>query len=196
MRAGVEVACRGAARRRGGGLRQLGQAEVENLRAALVADEDVRRLDIAVDDALGVCRIQRVGELDGDLQQVGDPHRTAIDAVAEALAPEYLHHDIGSAFVVADVENCANPGMAQRAGGSRLDTEAVERLTAGDRLRGKELERDLSPEAFVLGEIHDSHAAGAKRTEDLVVRDRATDHVGDSSSRMGGMAVMEDRANA
>ena len=111
-------------------LRKLGQTEVENLRAVLVADEDVRRLDVAMDDALGVRGVQRVGELDGDLEQVRDLHRSAIDAVAEALALERLHHDVRSAFVVADVEDRADAGMAQRAGGSRLDAEALERLTA------------------------------------------------------------------
>ena len=44
--------------------RQLRQAEIEHLRVAARRDEDVGRLDVAVDDALRVRGVQRVGNLD------------------------------------------------------------------------------------------------------------------------------------
>src|SRR5689334_5254664 len=120
MRAGVERARRGAARQRSGGLRKLRETKVENLRAVLVADENVRRLDVAVDDALRMRRVERIGQLDGDVEQVLDFQRSAVDAIAEALAPERLHHDVRRALVVADVEDRADTWMTQGAGGARL----------------------------------------------------------------------------
>jgi hypothetical protein len=44
-------------------LDQLGEAEVEHLRGAARGDHDVGRLQVAVDDALGVRLRQRVGDL-------------------------------------------------------------------------------------------------------------------------------------
>jgi hypothetical protein len=42
----------------------FGQTEVENLGVSAGADEEVRRLDIAMNDAPGVRRIERIGHLD------------------------------------------------------------------------------------------------------------------------------------
>ena len=64
------LAMRGLVRRRRlGPLDQLRQAEVEHLGLAARRHEDVRRLDVAVDDALGVRGVERVGDLHGERQQ-------------------------------------------------------------------------------------------------------------------------------
>src|SRR5262245_54606698 len=105
MRAGVERARRSAARERSCRLRKLRETEVENLRAVLVADENIRRLDVAMDDALRMRSVERIGELNGDVEQVLDFQRSAVDAIAEALAFERLHHDVRRAVIVADIED-------------------------------------------------------------------------------------------
>ncbi len=57
--------------------RELGQAEIENLGLAALRDEDVGRLDVAMYDPAGVCRVERVGDLDGDIEQLVDFERAA-----------------------------------------------------------------------------------------------------------------------
>ena len=47
----------------------LGQPEIENLRVAAAGDEQIRRLDVAVDDPGGVRGVERVGDLDRQRQQ-------------------------------------------------------------------------------------------------------------------------------
>ena len=47
-----------------------GDPEVRHQRVALL-DQDVLRLDVAVDDAVGMGVVQRVGDLAGDLNGVG-----------------------------------------------------------------------------------------------------------------------------
>ena len=42
----------------------LRQPKVENLGVSALGDKDVRRLDVAVDDAFGVGGVERVGDLD------------------------------------------------------------------------------------------------------------------------------------
>ena len=44
---------------------QFRQPKVENLRVPTLGDEDVRGFDVAVNDALGVGRIQCIRNLDG-----------------------------------------------------------------------------------------------------------------------------------
>ena len=59
----VEMAARAAVFRR-----QLGQAEVEHLHRPAARQEDVGRLDVAMQDAFGVRRVERVGDLRRDVE--------------------------------------------------------------------------------------------------------------------------------
>ena len=54
---------------------ELRQAEIQDLRLAAIGDENVRRLDVTVNDALLVRRIQRIGNLYGQIQQFVDAQR-------------------------------------------------------------------------------------------------------------------------
>ena len=57
------------------GSQRLGETEVEHLHRAVGADLDVRRLEIAMDDALLVRRLERVGDLPRDRQRLGERNR-------------------------------------------------------------------------------------------------------------------------
>jgi hypothetical protein len=48
--------------------RHFRQPEIQNLGVAALGDKDIRGLDVAVDDTLGVGSIERVSNLDGDGQ--------------------------------------------------------------------------------------------------------------------------------
>ena len=50
-----------------------GHAEVENLRIAAMGHEDVGRLDITMNDALGVRGFKRIGELHTEAERVIEP---------------------------------------------------------------------------------------------------------------------------
>jgi hypothetical protein len=67
--AGVD-ACAGVLSRRDAlsGCGHLGKAEVEEVGVAMGGDEDVRRLDVAMDDAFGVRRVEGMSSVDRDLQ--------------------------------------------------------------------------------------------------------------------------------
>lgn len=52
----------------GGGvfIRYFGQTEIENFGVSARSDEDVGWLNVAMDNAFGVRRIERIGDLNGD----------------------------------------------------------------------------------------------------------------------------------
>ncbi len=87
------------ARRLAAGLAHAGHAEVEQLDHVLAGDEDVGRLDVAVDDALVVEALERVAELGGDPQRLvgGDLAVLALPELLGGLAFEQLHHQEGLA---------------------------------------------------------------------------------------------------
>src|SRR5208337_1590649 len=67
----------------------LRQTKIENFRLAAARDENIRRLDIAMDNTVGVRGIQRVGNLHRELQHLVQPHRLAFDAMLQRLPSMY-----------------------------------------------------------------------------------------------------------
>ena len=92
----------------------LRQPEIEDLDCSALHQEKVGGLDVAVDDAGAVCRIERVGDLYPDVDGLMDPGRTVGQQIAQGLTLEQLHHQIRPALVLADVVNRADIGMVQR----------------------------------------------------------------------------------
>jgi hypothetical protein len=76
--------------------------------------ENVCRLDIAVNDAPGVRRIERFGNLDGQRQQGRKLHRTAGDSIPQRRSLEELHHDEIRILVASNLVDRADVGMIQR----------------------------------------------------------------------------------
>ena len=58
-------------------LPEAGEAEIQHLDAAVVAEHDVLRLEIAMNDAAVVCRGDGVGERRGDGEESRDRHGLA-----------------------------------------------------------------------------------------------------------------------
>ena len=73
--------------------------------------EDVRGLDVAVDDRSGVSRIQCVGDVDGERQKDFHFQRTPCNAVLQGQAVQKLHGDEGMALLLADVVDRADIRM-------------------------------------------------------------------------------------
>ena len=92
---------------------ELRQAEIQNLRLAASGDNNVRRLDVTVNDPLLVSRIERIGNLYGKIQQVLDAQRLGANPVLERLAFQILHGDERLAAGFINLVNGANIRMAE-----------------------------------------------------------------------------------
>src|SRR5205085_11141072 len=95
------------------------QPEVEDLYSAVAGDENVFRLQIAVNDSL----LMGGGEAAGDLNRVVGrltPRQPVADTIAQRLAVEKLHHQVRRAVVVADVVDGDQIRMIDRTGGTRF----------------------------------------------------------------------------
>jgi hypothetical protein len=80
-----------------------GQAEVEDFDAAVAGEEDVARLDVAMDDALGVGGGQAFGYGGAEFHCLAPSERAAAQAVAEGLAFQQFGDGVVGALVLADV---------------------------------------------------------------------------------------------
>jgi hypothetical protein len=158
--------------------RQLGQPEVQELRLPAVRDEDVRGLDVPVDDPLAVGGLQRIRHLRSQLQQPLHLQRLAADPVLQGLAFHQLHHEEGVPLVLSDLVDHADVGMVEGRSGPCLTLETLEGVSAAGELLGQELHRHVAVEAHVLGFVYHTHPAPAEPPENSVMGQRLADHRG------------------
>ena len=148
----------------------LGQAEIEDLRLPAIRDEDVRRLDVAMNDPGGMSGVQRIGQLRGQFQGfVAIEAPTRRKPCFECLSLHQFHHDEGLTFVLADFVNRTDVGMIERGGGAGLPVESrnPDRILT-KRVR-ENLNRHLASQPLVLRPIHHSHATLSEDREDFIV---------------------------
>ena len=156
----------------------FGESEVEDLGLAATGDENVGRLDVAVDDAFGVGGIERIGDLDGKVNNLLGRERAAANAHIQGHAFEQLHGDKTPTGVFADFIDGTNIGMIQGGGGASLALETLEGLWVMGQFIGQELEGHMAAELEILGFEDHTHPAAAQLADDAVVRDGLADHVG------------------
>ena len=157
-------------------IERLGETKVEKLRVTASGHEDVRRFDVAMNDVAAVRRVQRIGDLDRELERLVAGKRLAVDAFLQRLPFEPLHHDEGPALVLADFVNDADVRMIQRRRGPRLADKPLERGLVGRHLGRQELQRHRPAERRVLGLIDDAHSAAAQTLTYPISRNGLSNH--------------------
>ena len=155
------------------GVAALRDAEVQHLRLdAAVArrEEDVLRLEIAVDDAGRVRRDERRADGEHEVDEVARRHRTrALEAMREVLAREELHDEVGDAPLAAHVRQIDDVRVAQARGELRLAQEALARARDGGDAGSERLDGDALADLGVDRLVHGAHAARAEQANDLVL---------------------------
>jgi hypothetical protein len=127
--------------------------------------EDVLRLDVAVDDVFFVGGVECRANLAGDVDHLGqgqlaDPTQSLV----QVLAFEQLHDDKRRAvFVLVEVSDLDDVGMAQRRDGLGLVLKALVDLGIRCRLAVQDLDREDAAGADVPSCIDRAHAAAAEQ---------------------------------
>ena len=136
------------------------------LRRAL--EEDVRGLHVPVQQTAGVRGVERAADLPHHRER--PRHRERAFALEELLevALDVAHGDVEDAVLVARVVDRDDVRVVERRGGPRLAHEPLAEALVVCELLGQELQRDLVPEAGVLGAIDDAHPAAAEQRLDPV----------------------------
>ena len=91
----------------------LGQAEVQDFGASPAGHKNVSRFDVAMNDALGVRRIQRVGDVNCKREERRQIKRARGNLVFQSCAIQILHGDEGFAGLFSDIVNRADIRMIQ-----------------------------------------------------------------------------------
>ena len=146
-----------------------GQAEVGDLDGAVVVDDDVLGLDVAVDQALGVGLGERAQHR---LQHVerGPRRKQPLLAhdVAQGLAGHVLHRQEDAAVVLALVVDGDDVGVRERRARAGLAAEPGDEALVVGEVLAHHLQGDLAVEPLVDGQVHRRHPAVGDPTEHAV----------------------------
>ena len=173
--------------------RQAGHPEVQELGRAVGREDDVRRLDVPVDEALAVRLGQGVRDLVGHLAGAGEGQRAFLrDQVVQVAAGQVLHDEVrhrlpvrAGVRLLAGVQVGDDVRVPQGADGPDLQEEPldappvlhpvhVQRLDGGGRAQGD-----------VLGAEDHAHAPAPDLFEDAVVaEDQPVDRPGPHPGRL------------
>ena len=74
-------------------VQRLGEPEIEQLDFAVGRDLDVGRLEIAMDDAFLVRRLERVGDLQRNLERLFHGYGATLQALGERFTVDQFEHD-------------------------------------------------------------------------------------------------------
>ena len=162
---GRGVQCRGAV---GGGGDGPRQTEVEHLDVSVAGDDDVGRLEIAMDDVPVVCGRERAGNLRPVFDRLSRRHRPARDDLGQRLTLKQLGDRVGARAIPADVIDRDDMGVGEAGERLHLALEARERVRIVRERRRQHLDRDVTAEALVACAIDLAHATSAERADNLV----------------------------
>ena len=166
----------GAQQHAGGGQRGLrcgpGQAEIGDLHMAPVVEQNVLRLDIAVDYAGAMCRRKPVKRLGDDTQRLAHAESALrVHFMAQIDAVDVLHHQAGEAFVFAGVVDLHDMGVRDGSRRFGLAVESLDELVAMralGQLRVHDLDGDGAFEPLVKRLIDRGHAAVGDFAHDAI----------------------------
>jgi hypothetical protein len=118
-----------------------------------IGDEDIRGLDVPVDDAGGVSGIEGIGNLDGERQKNVRFQGMPGHAMLERHTVEKFHGDEGVAVLLADVVDGADIGVVQSGCGFGFTLKTGERQGIAGKIVGQKLKGDETMQANIFGFI-------------------------------------------
>ena len=149
-------------------IRQLRQPEVQHLDGPIVADFDIRRLQIAVNDAQCVRGFNRFCNLSRDRERLWKRNRTSRDPVRQRRTVHQFHHERMGPARIFEAVDPRDMRMVQRRKNLGLSVETGKPLRISrDEVR-QNFERHVTIELRVPRAIDLAHTARAEGGEDLV----------------------------
>jgi hypothetical protein len=89
------------------------QPKIQNFGVPSFGKENIGRLDVAMDDTGSVSGVKRVGDVDGDGEQILRFQRTPGDAMFQRHTIQKFHDDERLTFMLADLIDRTDIGMVQ-----------------------------------------------------------------------------------
>ena len=167
-------------------IERFGQPEVQDLHRPVVANFDVRRLQIAMDDAVVVGLLERLGNLPRDWKRLFEWYGAPRHPGGEILAVHEFHHDRMDPVCFFETVDLGNVRVIQPRERPRFPLKTPQSLGVSREHLRQDLQRDVTIQLRIARSIDLAHATGAKSIEDFVRAEagaaRETHEVSDTQS--------------
>ena len=141
------------------------EAEIDELRDAVLGDHRITGLDVTVDDAAAMRGRQPASEIHGDAQDLRCRQR---EQLAQRATADELADDVRPIGELSDAIHADHVRMLDACGRARLHQEALPRIQIGLDA-GDELDRHEASEHRVLREVDPPHLATPELADEHVV---------------------------
>ncbi len=142
-----------------------------------LGDEDVCGLDVAMNNAVAMGRIERIRDLEGQRKHAISLERLSGNQLPQGDALEEFHGDESPACFLSDVVNGADVGLIQCRGGLGFALKTRQTLGIMCRVRRKKFQRHKTMQAGIFRFVHHTHSAATKFLNDAIMGDLAAFHV-------------------
>ena len=139
----------------------FGQSEIENLGMPPLGDQDVRGLDVTMNNAFGVSCVQSVCDFDGQRENFLGFQWATRDLMLQSQSVQVLHDDEGLALMLTNLVNGANVGVIERGCRLRLPLKACQCLRIVGYIVRQELKSDKAVQVYILRFVDNTHPAAA-----------------------------------
>ena len=171
---------------------QLGDAEIEQLRRAVVGDEDIRGLDVPVHHQIAVRVLHRGADLNEQLEAFANEQGAAVAIAVDGFAVDVLHHQIRRAVLeIAAVDQARDRRVIER----REDVPLAVQSAAQPRMQRRVLQHLdgdglLILRVIALAAVHGAHAAVPENRHHAIRADARADQpvLMILQQRLGGFA--------
>jgi len=162
-----------------------GDAEVSDADPPLLVQQQVRGLDVAVNQTAGVGVGQTLGGLHPEPCRLGlAEQESMVEDVAQAAAVEVLEHQVRPAFILSPIEDSQDVRVVQRRDRTGLPLEAPEERSVMGQSRLEDLDGDAALQGHVLGKEDVRRRAGAEGGDQPVpLPEDPADGIGDKGHR-------------
>ncbi|MEZ4379857.1 MAG: hypothetical protein R3A79_00810 [Nannocystaceae bacterium] len=133
------------------------EAEVEDARPPVAAEEHVLRLEVAVDEARRVGGVEPPARVAQRPQELAPRHVRAAKEAAEILAVDELHRQVDAVVVLADLIDLDDEGAREARERLGLAEHPLADLRLAGELLLDQLDRDLAIEIDVVAGVDDAH---------------------------------------
>ncbi len=148
---------------------ELRQPEIQDLHPSVRGDEDVLRLQVAMNHALAIRRCQAMRDLRRKLRGLAHRQRPGAHLLAQRFAFEQFTDEIRRALVNARVVNGQYVRMIQRRQRLGLLLEAPQPIGIGDKILRQDLDGHVAVQPRVPRAKHFTHPARANPRGDLIL---------------------------
>ena len=152
-------------------LELFGQTEVHHSQSAVQGDDHVLRLEVPVQDAVGVSFFEGLDDGEHDAQRLLQPRRSLLHPLSQILTLEILERYVGPASMLAGGVDGHDVGMVELRGGPNLEQESLDGLVRRQPLAGDHLQCHPPTQLGVVGQIDLAHPAAAQQPDDLEMLD-------------------------